>query len=214
MTKAIWNYQGDKRSLASDALFLVHLRALNVAAGDRAISSTHPALAESMVIPMPGAGHLSERTNRASMRRLIDSGLILVDAGEGRAPNTYYVPECGLERVTYALRYSLNDDQMYAPIWSPVCLVDEPPCQCREMLFAAQLGIPIYLHRSITPIHLRRGDRVIWRRRGAPRITRAMDSAFRFIKRLRGIDLLVRPLDVWKIPSVEHILSEIKRAGL
>lgn len=214
MTNPIWNYSGNQKSLRSDALFLVHLRALNVAAGDRAISADQPTLAKTMVFPAPGVSHLSERTNRAALRRLIDSVLVFVKLGKGRAANVYYVPPCSLERIRYALRFGLSDKNMYAPHDSPVCMTWRQNCQCLESLAATEQGRSVMIcnppPRAIRAIHISHWRITDFWKRGQY-VPSEIFAAQYFINQLQQLASFVQPLDVWAIPSVKHILLELER---
>ncbi len=210
MTKPIHNYQGDQRSLMSDACYLVHLRAINIAAGDRGVS-----FSQLWIDSDNQDFSLAPRTAQQSLRRLTRANLLLYVAGKGRKPSGYYAPYCSLERMKYALRFGVNDDKMYAPDDSPVCLVWESPCECYSTLVAVEQGMEIYFHKSITPSFVQRSGLSIWRRRVRTLpLPRELDSALRFIKQLRGFEEQLGGLDVWEIPSVKHILDECRRFGV
>lgn len=207
MTKAIPKYPGDQRSLINDAHFLIHLRALNIAAGDRGVS-----FAQLWIDTDNEDFPIAYRTAQACMRRLADSALLLLVPGTGRSPSGYYAPYCSLERILYALRFGLKDDQMFAPDNSPVCLVWESPCECYSMLAAAERGWTIYTAASIRLADWRLGDPFVWRQER--HMPRELHSALRFIKQLRNLERELNNLNIWEIPSVKHVLNELERAGL
>lgn len=225
MTKPIPNYPGDKRSLVNDAIFLIHLRALNLAGADRAVSFEQTWFDKELNPDFP----VPYRTAQRCLGRLTSVAFVVKRAGTGRSKSVYYALPCGLERMSYALHNGLSEwtrekggvlTTMYAPPDSPVCLTWADNCQCIQTLFFAEQipdDLELSFFQPIRAILIPKGELDGWhwqpfqrwqRRKRTPYI---LYAARYFIKQLRWFEGQLGDLNVWNIPSVKHIVEEVER---